>query len=252
MEIRTVAENRKDVVKALSEFLGVPSRYQGPPNFGYEVGGATVDREGNVHIEDEEKGEEVRAMLEEKGMTEAAEGTAAEISIPLEGHTASSLKNLIYMIHSKQYLLAKAFGREIFKVSDRLVERLAAEEAAPREQVIRIIEEEQAEGIRISEEAIFFGGFPYGGGSMEIYCELLARMAKTSRQHKRISPKPTIEENEKYYMRIWLVALGFKGKEAAETRRVLLKNLKGHTAFRDEAAQERWKEQQRAKRGSTS
>ena len=65
MELKTNAANRKDVVKALSEFLGVPSEYQGPPTFGYTVGEVTVDREGKVHIEDEGKGEEIRTMLTE-------------------------------------------------------------------------------------------------------------------------------------------------------------------------------------------
>ncbi len=34
-----------------------------------------------------------------------------------------------------------------------------------------------------------------------------------AKEQKRISPKETIEENEKYYMRIWLLRLGFGGKE---------------------------------------
>lgn len=247
MEMKTNAANRKDVVKALSEFLGVPSEYQGPPTFGYTVGEATVDREGNVHIEDEGKGEEIRIMLTEKGLMEA-EGTIAEISIPLTNHTMQSIKNLIYMIHSKQYLLGKAVGRENLKVSDKLIERLETEEILTRERVIEIIGEEETEGIRFSEDAIHFGGFPTEGNSMEAYCDLVARMAKASITSKRVNPKPTIVENEKYYMRVWLVRLGLDGKAGEATRREILKNLKGHTAFKDEAAQERWKEQQKARK----
>lgn len=247
MEIKTNAANRKEVVKALSEFLGAPSKYQGPPTFGYTVGEATVDREGYVHIEEEGKGEEIRIMLTEKGMTEAEE-TVAEISVPITGHTTQSIKNLIYMIHSKQYLLGKAVGRENLKVSDRLVERLETEETLTRERVIEIIGEEETEGIRFSEDAIHFGGFPTEGSSMEAYCDLVARMSKASITGKRVNPRPTIVENEKYYMRVWLVRLGLDGKEGEATRKEILKNLKGHTAFRDEAAQERWKEQQRARK----
>ena len=49
-------------------------------------------------------------------------------------------------------------------------------------------------------------------------------------------------------MRIWLVRLGLDGKEAKETRRVLLQNLKGHTAFRTEADKEKWMEKNSKKK----
>lgn len=39
------------------------------------------------------------------------------IGIPIEGFTAEGIKNLIYMIHSKQYLLEKAVGKEVFRIS---------------------------------------------------------------------------------------------------------------------------------------
>ena len=63
--------------------------------------------------------------------------------------------------------------------------------------------------------------------------------------------KQTIEENEKYYMRAWLVSIGFGGKEGKETRSFFLKGLKGHTAFRTPEDAEKWKANRRAERGST-
>lgn len=44
MKVKTTAENRKDVVKAMEEILNVKAKYQGPPSFGYKVGEYTVDR----------------------------------------------------------------------------------------------------------------------------------------------------------------------------------------------------------------
>ena len=67
-------------------------------------------------------------------------------------------------------------------------------------------------------------------------------MVKAAKEQKKINPKETIEENEKYYMRSWLVRLGFDGKEGKEVRDILLSKLKGHTAFRTEADREKWKE----------
>lgn len=60
-----------------------------------------------------------------------------------------------------------------------------------------------------------------------------------------ISPKETIEENEKYYMRIWLLRLGFGGAEGKEVRDLLMKNLKGNSAFRTEENKQRWQEARR-------
>ena len=74
------------------------------------------------------------------------------------------------------------------------------------------------------------------------HAELAACMAKTAKEAKRVSPKATIEENEKYYMRVWLVRIGLGGKDGKETRKVFLSRLKGHTAFRTEEDKEKWKE----------
>ena len=73
-------------------------------------------------------------------------------------------------------------------------------------------------------------------------------MVKGAKEAKRVNPKETVEQNEKYYMRIWLVRLGLDGKDAKETRRVLLENLKGHTAFRTEADKEKWMEKNSKKK----
>ena len=80
------------------------------------------------------------------------------------------------------------------------------------------------------------------------FTHLAAAMAQQAREQRRISPKETIEENEKYYMRIWLLRLGFGGAEGKTVRNLLLKNLKGHSAFRTEANRQRWQEARRNER----
>ena len=71
---------------------------------------------------------------------------------------------------------------------------------------------------------------------------MAACMVKTAKEAKRVSPKATIDENEKYYMRVWLVRIGLGGKDGKDTRKVFLSRLKGHTAFRTEEDKEKWKE----------
>lgn len=130
MKVKTTAENRKDVVKAMEEILNVKAKYQGPPSFGYKVGEYTVDRDGNVEHESEEAALTMQNELVARGLAEG-EADRLNIGIPIEGFTAEGIKNLIYMIHSKQYLLEKAVGKEVFRISDKLVERLDAEENIP-------------------------------------------------------------------------------------------------------------------------
>ena len=241
MRFKTAAENRKNVVKAMEEVLGVGAKYLGPPTFSYEVGCFTVDRDGNVDTDSEEEGTKMQNELIERGLAEG-ERRKMNIELPLEGFTAEAMKNLIYMIHSKQYLLEKAVGMQVLKVSDELVTKLTEDAEATLEKVMQTITEEETVGIAFTEERIRFDGFPFDEEAGNAYCELVAAMVKVAKEQKRINPQETIEENEKYYMRIWLVRLGFDGKDGKEVRNLLLSKLKGHTAFRTEADKEKWKE----------
>jgi hypothetical protein len=95
MKVKTTAENRKDVVKAMEEILNVKAKYQGPPSFGYKVGEYTVDRDGNVEHESEEAALTMQNELVARGLAEG-ETDRLNIGIPIEGFTAEGIKNLIY------------------------------------------------------------------------------------------------------------------------------------------------------------
>ena len=247
MQIKTISADRKENVKSMELILGMKAKYQGPPTFAYVIGSFTVDRNGSVETDTEEEGISMKQELTARGLAEADE-TTLKVELPMTGMTADAVRNLLYMTHSKQYLLKKSIGADTIKVSDKLVERLQGEEAADLEAVLRIIGEEQPLGIAFSEERISFTGFPFDAQRVKAYTELAALMVKGAKEAKRVNPKETVEENEKYYMRIWLGRLGLDGKDAKETRRVLLENLKGHTAFRTEADKEKWMEKNSKKK----
>ncbi|TCL60564.1 hypothetical protein EDD76_102262 [Kineothrix alysoides] len=239
MKIKTTVANRKDVVKAMEEIMGEKAKYLGPPTFEYRIGEFMVDREGNVGHEDELQTNEIEKKLLERGLAEG-EQQMLDIDIPVEGHTAESLTNLIFMIHSKQYLIAKSVGREVLKIPNHLVERLQTEKTETLEDTIQIIKEERPTGISFLGERIRFGGFPFDTEKTAAFCTLMAMMGAAAKEQHRVQPTETIEENEKYYMRVWLVRLGLGGKGGKEVRKILLENLKGHTAFRTEADKEKW------------
>jgi hypothetical protein len=263
MEIRmeTTAENRKDLVRAIENFLGERSVYLGPPTFAYRIGEFTVDRECAVLTENEQKAEEVRAMLHERGLCEAVEeqteyADSSSIKVPLEGATAQTIINLMNMIHSKQYLINRAIGTEGFRVNDALITALENTEAATADEALHFITEfaDYGTGFSFEDGCIIFSGFPYSedGTKVRAYCSLASLMVKAAMEQKRITSKETVEENEKYYMRVWLVRLGMGGKECKETRKALLENLKGHTAFRTEADRQKWNDRQKARKAAAT
>lgn len=247
MKFKTTAENRKDIVKAIEEITGVKSIYVGAPTFCYKVGDFSIDKEGSVETENERAGKQMQSELIAKGLAEG-EKDKLNIDIPMEGFTAESLKNLIYLIHSKQYLLEKAVGVKALEVSDTLVEMLKTREGMPLEETVQMIVEHEPLGMIFTQERISFCEFPFSIESANVYTRLVSAMAQMAKSQKRINPQQCLEENEKYYMRVWLIRLGFGGKDGKEVRNTLLTNLKGHTAFRTEAEIERAKERNKARK----
>ena len=253
MRIETNAANRKDVVKAVSAILGQPSKYLGVPTCAYEVGNCTIDRSGAVETEDEKTAELVRAGLLEQGLIETPHTEVDEttVSLPVEGMTAEGLKNLIYLIHSKQYLINRSFAEEVFRIPAELVEALGGAGLPDTEAFLQAFQShaEGCKGIGFLDGKMAFTLPAINDPDMILaFTHLAAAMAQQARGQKRIRPDETIEENEKYYMRIWLLRLGFGGAEGKTVRNLLLKNLKGHSAFRTEENKQRWQEARRNER----
>ena len=253
MRIETNAANRKDVVKAVSAILGQPSRYLGVPTCAYEVGNCTIDRSGAVETEDEKTAELVRAGLLEQGLIETPHTEVDEttVSLPVEGMTAEGLKNLVFLTHSKQYLINRAFGEEVFRIPAELVEALGSTEIPDAETFLQTFQNyaEGCKGIGFQDGKVTFTLPTINDPDMiKAFTHLTAAMVQQAKEQKRISPKETIEENEKYYMRIWLLRLGFGGAEGKEIRDLLMKKLKGNSAFRTEENKQRWQEARRNER----
>ena len=253
MRIETNAANRKDVVKAVSGILGEPSKYLGVPTCAYQIGNCTIDKKGAVETEDEKTAELVRAGLLEQGFIGSPEPEADEttVSLPVEGMTAEGLKNLIFLTHSKQYLINRTFAEEVFRVPAELVETLGSTEIPDAETFLQTFQNhaEGCKGISFQDGKITFTLPTAGDPDMiKAFTHLAAAMVRQAKEQKRISPKETIEENEKYYMRIWLLRLGFGGRDGKEVRDILMKNLKGNSAFRTDENRQRWQEARRNER----
>lgn len=254
MVITTNAENRKNLVKAIADHFGERAVYLGPPSFAYKIGSVTVDRDANIILEDDTEEDGIRRVLAETGIDaerEEEEMIGTAISLPLGTTKAQTVVNLINMVHAKQYLINQSAGRTCLEVSDELVSALAENTFEDTDAVTEFIQTHGGlRGMEFADGNIIFTEFP--AEDAMVYCRLVSAMMKTAGDKKRVSFKQTVEENEKYYMRAWLVSIGFGGNEGKEVRNFLLKNLKGHTAFRTTEDAERWKANRMAERGNNT
>ena len=251
MTIQTNAPDRKALAQSLGEHLGVEIAYNGPPTFAYQVGDLLVERSGSISGPDDQV-EAVRSHLEANGWLDR-EVEQRTVTIPTEGMTGSQLRNLLYLLHSKQYLINRVLRREAFKVSDGLIEAIGTAECDQAPQLIAAIgaDEDSLTGLSLDEQSAAFT-FPSteDAAKDKAMSELLERMVETAKTASRVNPAELQPENEKYYLRGWLVRLGFAGAGGKEVRRALLDGLKGHTAFRTKEDAERFSANQKAKRAA--
>lgn len=179
----------------------------------------------------------------------------ASISFPLHNHTAASLTNIICMIHSRGPLLSKATGGEFFVDRELVDEILDKHTFLTTKDLIAFVKEwnetgNPIKGISFEEDKLTFDGFTgvKDAEHLHTFTRLAAAMNKMAMTQKRVQAKDTDDSNEKYSLRIWLVRLGMNGTEHKADRKILMENLSGHSAFRNDAEKERWTQRQQAKR----
>ena len=200
------------------------------------------------------------APAETEEQQEATEDEAAAdqepveltVSVPAARHTGNSLRNLVNLIYTRAGLINKALGTG-FTAEQGLVDALGENEglrtAEDFRKALAAYEDEHGpalSGITITPEEISFSSLPKTSDSdrLKAFTELVAMMNKQALDQKRIQAKAVNEENEKYSLRIWLTRLGMNGAEYKTTRKILMENLSGHSAFRTEAEKERWTQRQ--------
>ena len=180
---------------------------------------------------------------------------ALTVEFPLASHTVQSLTNLICMIHSRGALLSKATGGEFFADKELTDAVLSDETFRSVPELIDYITEweetnSELEGIRFADDKLIFDGFGEvpDADHAQAFTRLAAAMNRMALTQKRVQAKDVDDTNEKYAMRIWLVRIGFGGADHKTDRRVLMENLSGHSAFRNDEEKAKWTERQKAKR----
>ena len=239
--------DRKELVKDISEILGEKAEYMRMPTCAYRIGGYTIAKDGTLTWGADETDAEVllqaltargwdyaividtpapeqpqsecfstdEEMPEPEGINEAAasaEGnTDAEsdtydfcIELPEETLPDAARANLDHIIESKGNLLRKALGTDTLSYE-------------------------------IADGKVRFPWFRISGSPEEVtaYTQLVTALVEMAKNSKRITAKERTVENEKYAFRCFLLRLGFIGDDYKASRKTLLKNLDGNSAFRD-------------------
>ena len=176
-----------------------------------------------------------------------------KISLPAE-LTVSQLTNLVYTLYSKQYLLNRAVVDGRLTIPESLITRLKERPPETSEAFSELLRDLKALGELDGfdyEGGIVSMDFPYDEAQPErwtVYAGLVGRIIHMAQEASRVKAELQTSENEKYYMRAWLLRLGYGGANLKTERQLLLQNLKGHSAFPNDAAAERHKEKYAALR----
>lgn len=233
IEFHVTGADRRALVAAMGEILGIKPKYLGMPTAAYEVDHFRIDKNGMVEFDDRAGSGEIENLLgqlAERGFAgegqqsaaEASEETTADdmaetdtapqdenvgltVAVPLGSANIDNLKKLL---EAKGSLIKKAFG----------IDELPVE---------------------VDGEKISFPWFSETDSDMAGACtNFISALCKMSREQKRITVTEKAVDNEKYAFRCFLLRLGFIGDEYKADRKILLKNLKGSSAFKGGAKKE--------------
>jgi len=212
MKMNYEGTTRKALAAAIAEITGDKAVYKFTPTYAYEIGKFTIERDGSLVCADEGKLVALLDELAEQGFSaedasqkdaETPENESDELTVTVSV-SAASVENLENLLAAKGTLIKKALGADNISIKDA--------------------------GDTISFP--WFRDMPEPD-EIKAYTEFIAALCKMSKDLKRVSATERPVDNEKYAFRCFLLRLGFIGDEYKTTRRILLRNLSGNSAWRN-------------------
>lgn len=224
---RTGAE-RKELVNALGEILGVRPKYKGMPSAAYEIGIFMVTRDGVLEYDDSFPDDEMENLLErlaDRGIVAAPADmaqawlAAREAELSGKGETEPQEANVGLTVQVPLDKVKVGNLTSILDAKGHLIQKALGIAATP---------------IEVTEETVSFPWFSElpEPEAAQAYTHLISALCEMSVNQKRITAKEKEVENEKYAFRCFLLRLGFIGAEYKADRKILLQNLSGSSAFK--------------------
>ena len=252
-------EERKAMVGIVSKVLNTKPVYCGAPSFSYKVGAFEITKDGSLCFDDatdEATVARVRTALREAGFTsedgedkvscadtvadapsrtEAAtsetpcEDTAQNDSTPME--TAMDTPTFTETAEADVDSLSISLPRSLF--TETALQNLDAL-LLSKGRLIRHAFDIREATYTLTDDRITFAWLhgTITDETAKAYAEFISKLCLMARTQKRVTAKEKIVDNEKYAFRCFLLRLGMIGNAYKESRKILLQNLTGSSAFK--------------------
>ena len=254
-------EERKAMVGIVGEALGIKPAYSGAPSFSYKVGAFEITKDGSLCFDDsvdEATVARVRTTLREAGFTSedweneaSCADTGANEPIPTEAAEIESSQTeavednvLVQMgtpaepapteetlMESDEDSLSISLPRSLF--SETALNNLDAL-LLSKGRLIRHAFDIKEATYTLTDDRITFAWLHEAitDETAKAYAEFISKLCQMARTQKRVTAKEKIVDNEKYAFRCFLLRLGMIGNAYKESRKILLQNLTGSSAFK--------------------
>lgn len=229
MTIYYNAQDRKPLVKAISEFTGADAVYMRTPTYAYRIDYFTVTREGNLEFDDRADSEEIESLLEflaERGFiaeiadtnaTEQPETASEEVSATADSAEHSEPVGLTVEVPLDGPAVENL--TKLLEAKGRLICRALSVDSLP---------------IEVTDSTVKFPWFAEcSADECKAYTHFISALCELAANAKRVTAKEKETDNDKYAFRCFLLRLGFIGSEYKTERKILLRNLTGSSAFRN-------------------
>ena len=207
MEIRYLIDKnqRKAMAEKISEIVGEDVKYLGAPSFAYRIGDFTLNTEAVLSFSNSMNSgiaEMVIEWLDSAGYHAESKAEIFTVAVPKETLDETALENLHKIIENKAHLLKHAFETDSLEIIE-------------------------------TDETIEFPWFTLSSPEdSSVYQQFISMLCDFAKNQKRVNSKPDTSDNEKYAFRCFLLRIGMIGADFKQTRKVLLRNLTGSSAFR--------------------
>jgi hypothetical protein len=201
--------DRKKLVQAIAEILEAKPKYLGVPSCAYQFDSITISKTGELTFDDRADSNQVERLIEalfEKGFEAEIQEVTGGLCIELSSKdvTDTAIENFRKMAGSKEALIKKALDADSLN-------------------------------IELTDDTIRFPWFDRipDPEVVSAAAHLIGKMLGAAKTQKHVTAKEKDTDNEKYAFRCFLLRLGFIGDEFKKTRKVLLRNLTGSSAFKN-------------------
>ena len=227
--------DRKELVNLVAETIGSPAKYQGAPSFAYTVDYITIDRNGVLSFDNRADTGVIENLLEQL----AEHGFTAELPETAPDSPDTAENSEVEEVPGDEEITEhdETVGLTIYLPKDKANIDLLRQLVQGKSGLIK-----KALGLKnlpIEEDSdeIVFPWFADASGlspdEVKAYTAFICALCKLSANAKRVSMTEKPVDNEKYAFRCFLLRLGFIGREHKITRKILLRNLEGSSAFKN-------------------